>query len=1520
MKIKEFRSVAEAAPALLDALAKGGNVARDSLKKMSQDGLLTTKFVADALQKSMLDLIVATEGIPKTVGQAFQNLSTGFQFFIGELNKTYGITEGLSGIISELASGMVNLGKSLQDGKFQEVTNNLLIMTGVIAGASSAFYLMDAANKSANISLLEYVKNLRIATGAQALFNIVAAANPYVILAATIIGVATALYSMRNATVEVGGATVSIGSLIISTFESLKERVGSAFIFITESYKKITKGLQDIFVGLFNFLKDTIAGKILGALVDAFANTLKALGQIGIRFAKALGLDKLTEQFNSFVSDLGQDIVIGAVVRDSKSAKPEAVNPFLGGNGTATAVETEATKKLREERERLAEQNAEFRKNYLAETELLKSVNDFIAQGLPLKEAELAAQRKVDEQKAISAGLTKQQVVEQYALRDAIVLTSEAEKIISETYKEINDEKVKGMELSKKALEDFLKPEDFKVGDLFGDASKGAGALINAFQDIIKQQEEYAKIRDGIYETEIQRKDALSKADKKQSQNEIRNIGNILGATKGFFKEKSAGYKVLSAAEKAFRLIEIAEAVKTFAIKQGFISAETGAYVAGSITKKVTETGFTAFTIAQKGIQATASGIAALASSMAGLPFPLNLAAFAATGALLASIGIGLGGGKKSGSFAPTNEGTGTVFGDKDAKSESIKRSIDLLAENSKVELPITSAMLISLQNIEGNIGGVANLLIRNNGGVPGSNLSSSVKTGTTPSSLTKGVQAFGTASTLLGGSIYAGALIGGTAFINAIGPLIYAALGPIGIAVGAIAAFIPAVGKVIGSITGALFGKTKTSIKGQGLFAGPQALGDVVTNGLSLKDYVDIQIKKKSIFSSSTKNKTITSQADAELARQFSLIFTGFYDAVKLAAVPLGENLSEVTNKLDNFVLNIGKINLKGLKGEEIQEKLEAVFGAAADSIAQAALPGLEDFQKVGEGYFETVVRVSSGIEQAAQALREFGIAAVNFKDIVNTQGNVGIEIVRQSLLNKEIASQVTTRQIGTITVDRTTQAKANKAVQDTINTLTAAGFKNIAVTPEFVTTTTREFIGSFGTLLRSVSAPVKQAQAVFGELFTGLVERVGSNFFTTITAVSGEIDFAYDVVSTKLTGIGEIIKSFTGDSVEELVSLVKELYNLRDLQRGFGVVVADVSVAMIQAAGSFDAFKDGVESFYENFTTPQEKIASQTNILTREFARLGLQLPSTRDAYKNLVLTAANNTSVAGQEMYGSLIRLSPLFVELREAIEDVGGSAEDVGQSLNDVAKNLYQTIADARSKALTPTQSVDFLLGQFREAQALALSQNGQSLATTAGDINSQINPLLEAIKEVYASGTTAQRLIDEVLGGAKVVADRAATEAFTFQDESLRLLQVQVNELEAIRIAIQSGMYSPQNIVASAMGNAFSSGNVVPFAKGGAFTNSIVSSPTLAPMALFGEKNPEAIMPLARGSDGSLGVRIVGGGSSSAGVESKLDESNRQSAALVRLQQEANKRIIEKLSAMEERLGGLESAARLEAAS
>lgn len=71
--------------------------------------------------------------------------------------------------------------------------------------------------------------------------------------------------------------------------------------------------------------------------------------------------------------------------------------------------------------------------------------------------------------------------------------------------------------------------------------------------------------------------------------------------------------------------------------------------------------------------------------------------------------------------------------------------------------------------------------------------------------------------------------------------------------------------------------------------------------------------------------------------------------------------------------------------------------------------------------------------------------------------------------------------------------------------------------------------------------------------------------------------------------------------------------------------------------------------------------------------------------------------------------------------------------------------------------------------------------------------------------------------------------------------------------------------------ANALGGVYGDDGYSAFAKGGTFTNAIVTSPTFFKFAkgsgfgtgLMGEAGPEAIMPLSRGADGSLGVTASG---------------------------------------------------------
>lgn len=131
--------------------------------------------------------------------------------------------------------------------------------------------------------------------------------------------------------------------------------------------------------------------------------------------------------------------------------------------------------------------------------------------------------------------------------------------------------------------------------------------------------------------------------------------------------------------------------------------------------------------------------------------------------------------------------------------------------------------------------------------------------------------------------------------------------------------------------------------------------------------------------------------------------------------------------------------------------------------------------------------------------------------------------------------------------------------------------------------------------------------------------------------------------------------------------------------------------------------------------------------------------------------------------------------------------------------------------------------------------------------------------------------------------------------------------------EVIRFIIQKQIMAPimqglKSLFGFADGGAFSGGDVVPFADGG-----VVSSPTLFGMSggktgLMGEAGPEAIMPLKRGADGALGVRVTGGGAYSGvnvgqiniqvkGGNTNEDTGNVVNAAVLRAMRDVAKKEI-----------------------
>ncbi|MBO9649609.1 MAG: hypothetical protein J7605_13945 [Variovorax sp.] len=110
------------------------------------------------------------------------------------------------------------------------------------------------------------------------------------------------------------------------------------------------------------------------------------------------------------------------------------------------------------------------------------------------------------------------------------------------------------------------------------------------------------------------------------------------------------------------------------------------------------------------------------------------------------------------------------------------------------------------------------------------------------------------------------------------------------------------------------------------------------------------------------------------------------------------------------------GQLSLMGKSGQEAQAELEALFSSLGDQIARAAVPTIAEFQRVGEGLFETLVRVSADVEKANYALEKFGVAAIDYTQVLNKSGDLATEIVRQSVTALEYTASGALTGVGEI------------------------------------------------------------------------------------------------------------------------------------------------------------------------------------------------------------------------------------------------------------------------------------------------------------------------------------------------------------------------------------------------------------------------------------------------------------------------------------------------------------------------
>ncbi|MEL6564564.1 MAG: phage tail tape measure protein [Pseudomonadota bacterium] len=177
----------------------------------------------------------------------------------------------------------------------------------------------------------------------------------------------------------------------------------------------------------------------------------------------------------------------------------------------------------------------------------------------------------------------------------------------------------------------------------------------------------------------------------------------------------------------------------------------------------------------------------------------------------------------------------------------------------------------------------------------------------------------------------------------------------------------------------------------------------------------------------------------------------------------------------------------------------------------------------------------------------------------------------------------------------------------------------------------------------------------------------------------------------------------------------------------------------------------------------------------------------------------------------------------------------------------------------------------------EIEGLEAETDGlrQTLDATSGMVTSFDSELRRMRESLAATGKDVATLEKGLSKGLRKAFDGVVFDGLSLSDalETLANSMAQSTYNAALKPVTDhfGGLLSSgvgglmQNILPFADGAPFSQGRVMPFANGG-----VVSGTTpfgmRGGMGIMGEAGPEAIMPLARGPDGKLGVRGGGGGS------------------------------------------------------
>ena len=281
--------------------------------------------------------------------------------------------------------------------------------------------------------------------------------------------------------------------------------------------------------------------------------------------------------------------------------------------------------------------------------------------------------------------------------------------------------------------------------------------------------------------------------------------------------------------------------------------------------------------------------------------------------------------------------------------------------------------------------------------------------------------------------------------------------------------------------------------------------------------------------------------------------------------------------------------------------------------------------------------------------------------------------------------------------------------------------------------------------------------------------------------------------------------------------------------------------------------------------------------------------------EAYNEALRSQIDNVKTSGERAVSAVgqgDRQTTLNANLadvdRQFAKDQASLAKQLSKGMDPVEyaanlKNLTEAHNEMTQQILKNDSDIQAANADWTNGFTKAIQNLADEANNVAGAVNSAFSGAFASMGDALGTFVTTGKLdfkslASSILSDMAKIAARAATNAalsslFSFAGAAFGAGSAGGGTTSGIT-GFSETLSTPYG---QAKGGGWSGGTQF-FAQGGAFTNSIVSSPTAFGMSgggrgVMGEAGPEAIVPLARAADGSLGVRMIGGagGQASGGV-------------------------------------------------